>query len=232
MVLWSKGNKKSLRAKRSSFGINRSQSRSDHEGTVWYTDLTSETTEKLVLKTRLRHGKISYDEQDVEVRLEGWTAPQVMANHLWMQWNSTKDAELLVYRELNTSNKRTVVNKVKGMNVAGVMQSVTQFSRPKKTEELILKTRLRHGKISYDEQDVEVRLQGWTAAQEMANNLWRKWYSTNDAELLVYRELNTGNERTVVNRVKGMSVAGVMQSVGSTVGSFLSSSLRGSSNTL
>ena len=122
MILWWKGNKKSVQAKRSSFGINRSQSCPDG-GAAKKGSGTEDKPEKLILKTRLRHGKISYDEQDVEVRLEGWTAPQRMAKNLWMEWRSTKDAELLVYRELNTGNERTVVNKVT-VSVAGVMQSV------------------------------------------------------------------------------------------------------------
>jgi len=36
------------------------------------------------------------------------------------------------------------------------------------------------------------------APQEMAENLLRKWQTTNSVELSVYRERKTGNERTVV----------------------------------
>ena len=126
MILWRKGNKKSIQAKRSSFGINRSQSCPDG-GAAKKGSGTQIKPEKLFLKTHLRHGKISYDEQDVEIRLEGWTAPQEMANNLWRKWYSTDDAELLVYRELNTGNERTVVNKVKGVSVTGVMQTVRGY---------------------------------------------------------------------------------------------------------
>ena len=38
----------------------------------------------------------------------------------------------------------------------------------------------------------------WTAPQEMAHSLLRKWQTTESAELAVYRHLKTGNERTVV----------------------------------
>ena len=72
---------------------------------------------------------------------------------------------------------------------------------------LVLKTRLLQGKISYDEKDVKVRLEGWTASWMMTDNLFREWQTTNSAELSVYRENKTGNERTVVrdleSRFKG-----------------------------
>ena len=55
----------------------------------------------LILKTRLRRGKISYDEKDVECRIEGWTAPEKMAGRLSLEWRPTIDAELRVYREKN-----------------------------------------------------------------------------------------------------------------------------------
>ena len=89
---------------------------------------------------------------------------------------------------------------------------------------LVFKTRLRLGKISYDEKDVKVRLEGWTANQKMAENLLREWRTINDAELSVYRENKTGNERTVVtsdweSRLSGLgkSFKGAFGSVGERV---------------
>ena len=54
---------------------------------------------------------------------------------------------------------------------------------------------------------MKVRLEGWTAPQKMAENLLKQWQTTNSAELSVYRENKTGNERTFVrdleSRFKG-----------------------------
>ena len=74
----------------------------------------------------------------------------------------------------------------------------THVERPINPEEftLVLKTRLRRGRISYDESDVW--LEGWRACEKMEGNLLREWQSTNIAELLVFRENKTGNERTLV----------------------------------
>ena len=210
----------------------------------------------LVLKTRLRRGRISYDESDV--RLEGWTACQNMEENLLREWQSTNIAELLVFRENKTGRERTLVIKdfetrmksleecikvrlesfglitssggsVTGTSVTSVMDTIAVTSTsdtgvrsqshpapagsiemPTKGElsthverlinskefTLVLKTRLRRGRISYDESDV--RLEGWTACQNMEENLLREWQSTNIAELLVFRENKTGRERTLV----------------------------------
>ncbi|XP_078380073.1 uncharacterized protein LOC144663015 [Oculina patagonica] len=94
---------------------------------------------------------------------------------------------------------------------------------------LLLKTRLHHGRISYQEEDVKQRLQGWTAPEYIANDLMEKRTSTAHAELLIYRENNTGNFRVVVNDEKdSKSVGKLVDSVKGgiqDVGDYLSSQL-------
>ena len=74
---------------------------------------------------------------------------------------------------------------------------------------MVFKTRLRLGKISYDEKDVKLRVEGWTAPQKMAEDLLRKWQTTNNVELSVYRENKTGNERTVVTEDLESRISGL-----------------------
>ena len=78
--------------------------------------------------------------------------------------------------------------------------SSPHVERPINPEEstLVFKTRLSLGKISYDEKDVKVRLEGWTAPQKMAENLLTDWHTISNVEFSVYRENKTGNERIVV----------------------------------
>ena len=102
---------------------------------------------------------------------------------------------------------------------------------------------------------MEVRPNGWTAPREMADNLFKNNQYIANAELLIYRNIKTGNERTVVNEdikshlsglshsVKGAAETGVetgvagVYGVGSTIGSTIRSTIRstiglcGSSNT-
>ncbi|KAJ7376871.1 hypothetical protein OS493_031749 [Desmophyllum pertusum] len=62
----------------------------------------------LLLETRLRHGRISYADEDVKQRLDGWTISEYLAKNLLKDWKSTAEAELLIYGE----NKTGVINKV------------------------------------------------------------------------------------------------------------------------
>ena len=196
----------------------------------------------------------------MKVRLKGWLAPQKMADNLFKEFQSIASAELAVYREINTGNERIVVLKtpVRGTlekvevgssviesGVAGDSKksakkgSPTQVAKPINPEELILHTRLRYGKISYDHNDVKVRLEGWLAPQKMADNLFKEFQSIASAELAVYREIKTGNERTVVykditSQLRGAwscveTGATAIYNIGSTIGSSIG--LRGSSNT-
>ena len=85
---------------------------------------------------------------------------------------------------------------------------------------MVFKTRLRLGKISYDEKDVKVRVEGWTAPQKMAEDLLRKWQTTNNVELSVYRENKTGNERTVVTDDLESRISGLSENVKGALGLF------------
>ena len=111
----------------------------------------------------------------------------------------------------------------------------TQVARPTNPEwKLILHTRLRHGRISYDENDVKVMLKGWTAPQKMELDLLANWHSTNMAELLVYREIKAGNECTVAMETwfsgQSDSVKGGLQSVCSYISYYLGGSNTSPSN--
>ena len=64
----------------------------------------------LVLKTRLRNGKISYDE--VEKRSGEWTPPKEVEDSLFKEWQSAPNVELLIYehRENEKTKLRVIVN--------------------------------------------------------------------------------------------------------------------------
>ena len=122
----------------------------------------------------------------------------------------------------NNKTKRPIVGRSHSLPDSNLAPS-TYVERPINPKEftLVFKTRLRLGKISYDEKDVKVRAEGWTAPPKMVENLLGKWHTINNVELSVYRENKTGNDRTVVtedleSRVSGLgeSFKGVLGRVG------------------
>lgn len=70
----------------------------------------------LLLKTRLHRGKISYQKEDVEQQLEGWTAPEYIANDLMEKKQSTVNADLQIYKQNSTNKYHVVVNDRKDSN--------------------------------------------------------------------------------------------------------------------
>lgn len=70
----------------------------------------------LLLKTRLHRGKISYQKKDVEQQLEGWTAPEYIANDLMEKKQSTVNADLQIYKQNSTNKYHVVVNDRKDSN--------------------------------------------------------------------------------------------------------------------
>ena len=119
----------------------------------------------------------------------------------------------------NNKTKRSSLSRSHSLPASNRVPS-THVERPLNPEEftLVFKTRLRLGNISYDEKDVKVKQEGWTAPQKMVKNLFREWHKISNVELSVYRENKTGDERTVVteeSRVRGLgeSVKGALERV-------------------
>ena len=83
----------------------------------------------LLLKTHLRRGKISYDEKNVEERVERWTAPQKMADQLLVRWQSTDNAELGISLNTKTGDQDIVV-KGDENNTVKTVKDTMQSSFP------------------------------------------------------------------------------------------------------
>lgn len=116
---------------------------------------------------------------------------------LW--WKGNKTSHL----EVKNSKRASYFNRSKSLPDDGAAKRSMEFSERQINPEastLLLKTRLRHGTISYLNEDVEERLEGWVAPKEIEDSLKKKWSSTADAELLIYLENET--EKGLVTLVK------------------------------
>ena len=114
----------------------------------------------------------------------------------------------------NNKTKRSSLSRSHSLPASNRVPS-THVERPLNPEEftLVFKTRLRLGNISYNEKDVKVKQEGWTAPQKMVKNLFREWRTISNVELSVYRENKTGDERTVVTEDWESRVSGLGESV-------------------
>ena len=106
--------------------------------------------------------------------------------------HQTQNPKRLQYRRSQSLPERDSVAKRSQMGIA---------KRPVNPNEstLLLMTRLRHGKISYREEDVNITTEGWKPPKEIEDGLMKKWRSTADAELLIYQGNTAERYRVVVN---------------------------------
>lgn len=119
--------------------LTRAQSCSEHDGAVTKSAKKESRAQvaipvnrdQLVLKTRLRHGKISYEKEDVKHRMERWEAPEAIERNLLQEWRSTANAELLIYREITTGNLVIELTEEKpwGESITGTIQSAKSIIR-------------------------------------------------------------------------------------------------------
>ena len=131
--------------------------------------------------------------------------------------NSEKESITATIKEI--LSEKVLVFWCKGNNKtkrSSFIRSQSLPENPKNPEELVLKTRLLRGNISYDKKDVKKRVGEWTVPQFIAESLLRKWQTTESAELAVYTDLKTGNVHTVVTKDLGSRSKVVLGRVGVT----------------
>ena len=127
---------------------------------------------------------------------------------LWKRNESTKPSPLTKSWSCPSSEGRATKSTKKG---SGRTQGTSPINPDDLT--LLLKTRLLHGKISYDEHDVKEREEGWTAPQKMADQLLERWESTIDAELRIYQNTKTGDHEIFVNEDKDKATSQMFDTV-------------------
>ena len=69
-------------------------------------------------------------------------------------------------------------------------------------EQLLLETRMRYGKISFESKDVVTRVENWQPSDEDAEDLEQKWKSTPDAKLKVFGNKSGEIQNIVVTAKK------------------------------
>ena len=79
---------------------------------------------ELVLHTRLRYGKISYEKKDVVHRKKEWEATGYLTRDLHVKWESIADAELKIYQ--SAKGVHTVVHH-EGQTVKHLRKKASDF---------------------------------------------------------------------------------------------------------
>ena len=144
----------------------------------------------VVLKTKLRKGRISYQPGDVQVWYPGFEVPDHIIHILRQNYCHIPEAVVkivIINGELKWSvdSKSKESREDKGIQIAA-------------NEAVMLHTRVRYGQVSLEKGDLEFISPGWRAPQFIIQTLQREYRSTPNGELFVISD-QQGNLRHIVN---------------------------------
>ena len=113
---------------------------------------------KLVLKSKLKNGKVSFDPDDVVfLSPQFLKIPDVVTQSLLETYKHTDEIEL---RVISVENELFVYTGDQGIEMAD-------------NDLLLLKTRVRKGVVSFQEDDVKFRYSGWKVPEYILKDLKR-----------------------------------------------------------
>jgi len=149
--------------------------------------------EPVFLRSLLRYGRISYQVEDLQIRDPTFTVPDYIDKILFQQYHDTPVTGVTIERSIQGTLQWPVdpqlikvsKSRYKGINIAD-------------NETLMLKTRVRYGKVSFQESDVHFRHGTWQIPQNMIDSLKKEYWATPSGDLYI---ISDGREqlRMVVN---------------------------------
>lgn len=132
--------------------------------------------ERVLLKSKLHNGKISYSRYDLEVHCRDFKVPSYIDEILLQKYGKiSARVPVKIVAEPNIGALRWIVTPestsiAKGMAV---------------NETLVLKTRIRYGLVSMEKGDLEFIYPGWKAPEYLTESLYRDHWATPNAKLFV-----------------------------------------------
>lgn len=141
-----------------------------------YTEHGPTCRERVLLKSKLRNGKISYLRNDLEAHCPGFQVPSFIEEILLQKYGKiSAGVPVKIIADPNTGALRWIVTPestsiAKGMAV---------------NETLVLQTRVRYGLVSFEKGDLEFLDLDWKAPEYLTESLYRDYWATPDAKLFV-----------------------------------------------
>ena len=154
-----------------------------------YTEHSPTCRERLLLKSKLRNGKISYLRNDLEAQCPGFQVPEYIDEILLQKYGKiSAGVPVKIVAEPNIGALRWIVTPestsiAKGMAV---------------NETLVLQTRVRYGLVSLVKSDLSFIYPDWEVPEHLTERLYRDYWATPDAKLFVISD-EKGEVRFLVN---------------------------------
>ena len=154
-----------------------------------YTELSPTCRERVLLKSKLRNGKISYLRNDLEAHCPGFQVPSYIDERLLLKYGKiSAGVPVKIVAEPNTGAFSWIVTPestsiAKGMAV---------------NETLVLQTRVRYGLVSLVKSDLSFIYPDWKVPEYLTERLYRDYWATPDVKLFVISD-EKGDVRFLVD---------------------------------
>ena len=163
-----------------------------------YTEHSPTCRERVLLKSKLRNGKISYLRNDLELHCPGFKVPSYVDEILLQMYGKiSAGVPVKIVAEPNTGALRWIVTPVSTSIAKGMAVNET----------LVLQTQIRYGLVSLEKGDVEFIYPDWKAPEYLKERLKREYWATPNAKLFVISdekgELRFFVDVDLTNRVYG-----------------------------
>jgi len=136
--------------------------------------------ESVLLRTLLRHGRISYRPEDLQLWTPGFAVPDYITQSLWETHGIHPVTGVKIISDKNGTLRWSINPKL------------IEFSRSRyegiqiaHNESLMLKTRIRNGDVSLQENDVHFKHGNWQIPQRTIDSLKAEYSSTPKGELYI-----------------------------------------------
>jgi len=153
--------------------------------------------ELILLKTRLHHGKISYEPKDIDILYPGFKVPSHIQRSLFENHMHTSEAVVDIVQDPKSNKQRWSVDpkskgffskKSKGAHPPGSRQHQKSISNPT-NETVVLETRVRYGEVLMTNKELELRYPDWHIPPCVAESLKHEYHETPHAKLLVISDV-------------------------------------------
>ncbi|KAJ7369500.1 hypothetical protein OS493_038522 [Desmophyllum pertusum] len=153
--------------------------------------ILSPTGEIVMLKSMLRYGKISCQLEDLQIWDPQFIVPDYIRTYLYEKYRGTPVAGVRIVLGVSGKLDCSVDTKLKEWWWRKVLQIVAN-------ETLQLKTRLRYGLVSFQEDDVHFRFGDWQIPQHIVDSLKQEYLATPCADLCIISDEKGQNFRCTV----------------------------------
>ena len=148
--------------------------------------------ELILLKTRLHHGKISYEPKDIDILYSEFKVPSHIQKSLFDNYMYIPEAVVEIVQDPKSNEVRWSVDP-KSRRSAEHQEAISRAAN----ETVVLETRIRYGDVSMKKNDLEFIYTNWCIPQYLIESLKREYHATPNAKLYVISDVD-GNLRSIV----------------------------------